>query len=37
MTTFGFCMILLGASAVSANLMRLFDRLDRPQPKRRAA
>ena len=35
MTTFGFCMILLGAGSLSVNLMRLFDRLDRPQPKRR--
>lgn len=37
MTTFGFCMILLGAGSVAANLMRLFDRLDRPQAKRRTA
>ena len=35
MTTFGFCMILLGAGSVAANLMRLFDRLDHPQSKRR--
>ena len=37
MTTFGFCMILLGAGSVAVNLMRLFDRLDRPQPRRRTA
>ena len=37
MTIFGFCMILLGATSASVNLMRLFDKLDRPQPKKRAA
>lgn len=37
MTTFGFCMVILGAGSVAANLMRLFDRLDRPQPKHRTA
>ena len=35
MTTFGFLMTLLGAASVAVNLMRLFDYLHNPQPKRR--
>ena len=36
MTTFGLMMTLLGAASVAVNLMRLFDRLENPQSKRRA-
>ncbi len=35
MTTFGLVMTLLGAASVAVNLMRLFEHLQNPQPKRR--
>ena len=35
MTTLGFVITLLGAASVAVNLMRLFERLENPQTKRR--
>ena len=35
MSMFGFLMILLGTGSVTASLMELFDRLDRPRTRRR--
>ena len=37
MTTFAFIMVLLGAATVASSLMRFFDYLDRPRPRRRQA
>ncbi len=35
MTTLGYIIVILGAASIAVNLMRLIDRLDRPQPRRR--
>lgn len=37
MTTFGMLMTLLGAATVAVNIVRLFDALDNPRPRRRTA
>ena len=35
MTTFGFIIILLGAGSIAANVMRLIDCIDKPDPRQR--
>ncbi len=35
MTTFAFLITVLGAGSVALNLLRLFQHLENPQPKRR--
>ena len=37
MTPFGFIIMLLGAGAVSAGVVRLADWIDPPRPRRRTA
>lgn len=37
MTTFGFIIMLLGAGAFSASVVRLADWIDQPRPRRRTA
>jgi hypothetical protein len=37
MTTFGFIVMLLGAGAFSAGVIRLADWIDQPRPRRRTA
>ena len=37
MTTFGFIIMLLGAGAISAGVVRLADWIDQPHPRRRTA
>ena len=37
MTTFGFIIMLLGAGAFSAGVVRLADWIDQPHPRRRTA
>ena len=35
MTTFGFIITMLGAGSIAANVLRLIDCIDKPQPRRR--
>ena len=37
MSTFGMLMTLLGAATVAVNVVRLFDALNTPHPRHRAA
>lgn len=37
MTTLGYIIVILGAGSISVNLMRLIERLDQPQQRRRRA
>jgi hypothetical protein len=37
MTTLGYIIVILGAGSIAVNLMRLIDRLDQPQRRRRHA
>ena len=37
MTTLGYIIVILGAGSIAVNLMRLIDRLEQPQPRRRRA
>jgi hypothetical protein len=37
MTTLGYVIVILGAGSIAVNLMRLIDRIDQPQQRRRHA